>query len=270
MITRFPSWVTLGLLITIAMLAAGVVACSKSESPATPPSAKTPSETGPVDAKRSRDKSHDSTPVLQSSSPPDSDEAESTVEKSPAEPTQAGKTQAGEAQTDKTIPAATTASTTQNPTSQATAVDQPPTEDQPDAKPQPTYTDQQLNKNGTILVLAYQPDIRADFLIMTVRSFLDDEQTKQARALALSYDWRYDEIRKQRAALLETATDENKTEVDAKLRELRIQIFELNQKIRTEINRKILTPEQREQLKQRYQKKGVRTLFWKTEPKKES
>ncbi len=125
---------------------------------------------------------------------------------------------------------------------------------EPTEEPQRTYTDQQLNKNGTILVLAFQPDIRADFLVMLVRSLLDEEQAKQAKEIALSYDWRYVDIRKKRADLLETVTDENKAEVDAKLRDLRIEIFELNQEIRARINREILTPEQRKQLQKRYQK----------------
>ncbi len=112
------------------------------------------------------------------------------------------------------------------------------------------YTDQQLHKNKTLFVLSFQPDIRADYLIQTIRAFIDETQAKQAKKIASSYNWRYEELLKKRAAILENATDE--MDVKDKLRKIKIETVELGSEIRQRISKEILTREQRQKLAERF------------------
>ncbi len=112
--------------------------------------------------------------------------------------------------------------------------------------PEKKYLDAQLHKNTTLLVLAYQPDIRADYLISTVRTVIDDEQYKVAKKLARQYDDQYKRVLNERAAILEVATDDK--DVEGPLLELRKQVADLNATIRMRIIREILTREQRKKV----------------------
>jgi hypothetical protein len=112
--------------------------------------------------------------------------------------------------------------------------------------PEKKYLDAQLHKNTTLLVLAYQPDIRADYLISNVRTVIDDQQYKVAKKLARQYDDQYKRILDERAAILEVATDE--MDVEGPLLALRKQVADLNATIRMRISREVLTREQRKKV----------------------
>lgn len=118
------------------------------------------------------------------------------------------------------------------------------------------YSEAALHKNNTLLVLAYQSDIRADFHVNTVRPYISEEQARRAKRLALSYDWRYTELRRERAAILERATDETRDQVEADLLAVRKKVVDLNAEIRGRINREILTPEQFQQVRERFQSRN--------------
>ena len=69
---------------------------------------------------------------------------------------------------------------------QETSTQEPVAHQQVAASPVPkVYNAARVHKNNTILVLAYQPDIRADFLVSNVRMLLDDSQVKAAKKIAL-------------------------------------------------------------------------------------
>lgn len=101
----------------------------------------------------------------------------------------------------------------------------------------------QLGKNNTLLVLAYQPDIRASYLIRNSRTLLDDQQMVEAKKLALSYDERFLELRRRRAAILEQATDDQN--IEEQLMEIRMDIADLIDEVRIRVSREVLTAEQR-------------------------
>ncbi len=106
-----------------------------------------------------------------------------------------------------------------------------------------TYTPGQLHKNSSLLVLAFQPDIRADYVIMTTRELLNDEQSVQAKKLALTYEDQFTELERQRAAILGNASDLN--DVDREILKVQMSLADLLRQIRSRINLEIMTHEQR-------------------------
>ena len=125
----------------------------------------------------------------------------------------------------------------------------------PDQSPKngkPEEEEPRLLKTNTLLMLTYQPDIRASSLLNTMRPFMADNQVKEAKQIALTYDWQFQEILRRRADILENATDDQ--DIKAMLMETRVETADLIQVIRSRIMEEILTPEQRLQVQERYRK----------------
>ena len=153
---------------------------------------------------------------------------------------------------------------TQTTSAQKLTLDQQPTTDQqpkaaekfvpvpPNKRPQPqerngkTYKPHHLNKNQTWLLLAHEPDIRADFIASTIRQVATPQQQLEAERIAASFDQQYIEILRRRTAILETAMDGDDT--DAKLLDLKMDIADLTGRIRLKINQEVLNKEQRHKM----------------------
>jgi len=108
-----------------------------------------------------------------------------------------------------------------------------------------TYTPGQLHKNSSLLVLAFEPDIRADYVIMTTRELLDDEQSARAKTLALTYEDQFKELIRKRSSILEGAADYK--DVDGEILKVQMKLADLLRQIRSRINIEILTQEQRDE-----------------------
>jgi hypothetical protein len=106
-----------------------------------------------------------------------------------------------------------------------------------------TFVPAQLHKNSSLLVLAFESDIRADFVVMTARTILNPAQMVLAKQMALSYEDQFKELARQRAAILETATDDN--DVDRQVLKVQMKLATLLRQIRTRINAEIMTQDQR-------------------------
>ncbi len=113
-----------------------------------------------------------------------------------------------------------------------------------------TYNRSQLHKNSTLLFYAYQPDLRAEYVISHVRNMLTDEQFVRCKELALSCDDDFLEIIRKRAEILETASDDD-PELESKLLNLKMDTADAVQNIRGRIAREILTDEQKITLRKR-------------------
>ena len=105
------------------------------------------------------------------------------------------------------------------------------------------YTDQQLNKNQTTLVLAHEPDMRARQLLLFIREYLTHDQQTEALKMLMEQDHRFQRLIRKRQEILNVATDGDQTE--EKLRQIRIETVELGQELRNKVYGKIMTPEQR-------------------------
>ena len=106
-----------------------------------------------------------------------------------------------------------------------------------------TYTPGQFHKNSSLLVLAFEPDIRADYVIMTTRELLDDEQSAEAKKLALTYENQFKELIRERSAILENASD--RKDVDGEILKVQMKLADLLRQIRNRINLEIMTHAQR-------------------------
>ena len=113
-----------------------------------------------------------------------------------------------------------------------------------------TYNRSQLHKNQTLLLYAFDPDVRADYTFYHVRNLLTKEQFKICKELAMSYEPEFQEIIRKRAAVLETAYDDD-PELEDKLLNLKMDTADVVQNIRSRIFREILTDPQREIEKQK-------------------
>lgn len=107
------------------------------------------------------------------------------------------------------------------------------------------YTDQQLHKNHTTLLLGTQSDLRARQLLRFVSDELTDEQTDQALKLILKEDYNYQRLSKRRKEVLNQAIDGDQTQ--EKLRQIKIETVELSNRLRALVVKHILTPEQKKQ-----------------------
>lgn len=113
-----------------------------------------------------------------------------------------------------------------------------------------TFTPAQFDKNNSLLVLAYQSDIRADFVVMTARPFLSTEQCNLAKQMALTYENQFQDLARQRATILASATNDN--DVDRRILKVQMKLASLLRQIRMRINIEIMTPAQREESRQVY------------------
>ncbi|MFK7767469.1 MAG: hypothetical protein AB8B55_09630 [Mariniblastus sp.] len=107
-----------------------------------------------------------------------------------------------------------------------------------------TYDVARLHKNHTLLVLAYEPDIRASHMFFHLRNVLSPEQAELARKIAISYEPGFQEIIRKRADILENARDDD-PELQTKLLNLKLDIADLTQAIRSQIFQDVLTAEQK-------------------------
>ncbi|MEM7781861.1 MAG: hypothetical protein AAF623_00675 [Planctomycetota bacterium] len=115
-----------------------------------------------------------------------------------------------------------------------------------------TYFPAQVNKVNTILVMAYQSDIRADYVIVNTRFVMKEDQILEAKKLVQEYDWQFDEIMEKRHQFLETVDSE--TDLELGLLDIRMDIADLISKIRQRIHREILNEEQQQILMDKYRK----------------
>lgn len=116
-----------------------------------------------------------------------------------------------------------------------------------------TFVPAQLHKNNSLLVLAFESDIRADFVVMTARTILNAEQLARAKQMALSYEDQFQDLERQRAAILETASDEK--EIDRQVLKVQMKLAMLLRQIRMRINEDIMTPAQRDESHRLYLEK---------------
>ena len=115
----------------------------------------------------------------------------------------------------------------------------------------PDVEEPRLMKTNTLLMLTHQSDIRATKMVDTVRPFISEDQARQAKKLASTYNWRFEDILRRRAEILENASDDQ--DIKGKLLATRVETADLIQEIRARISVEILTPEQRLQVQERYQ-----------------
>lgn len=115
----------------------------------------------------------------------------------------------------------------------------------------PAEEEPRLMKTNTLLILTYQPDIRATKMVDPMRPFISDEQARKGKRLAFTYDWRFQKILRKRAEILENASDDQN--IKAMLLATRVETADLIHEVRARISQEILTPEQRLQVKERYQ-----------------
>ncbi|MFT5304343.1 MAG: hypothetical protein ACI814_005170 [Mariniblastus sp.] len=107
------------------------------------------------------------------------------------------------------------------------------------------YTATQLQRESSLLVLAFEPDIRADYVMMSVRNLLGPEQIAAAKQLALSYDDQFQDLSRERSAILENARDGRGT--DAQVLKVQMKLADLLKQIRTRISSEVLTQAQRKE-----------------------
>ena len=116
-----------------------------------------------------------------------------------------------------------------------------------------TFVPAQFNKNNSLLVLAFEADIRADFVVMTARTILNPEQIVRAKQMALSYENQFQNLARQRAAILEAANDED--DVDRQVLKVQMKLATLLKQIRMRINSDIMTQAQRDESQRLYLEK---------------
>ena len=111
--------------------------------------------------------------------------------------------------------------------------------------PEDGYTKAQLHKNFTLLMLAYEPDLRARQLMQYLREYLTDEQEELGLKLMLEHDHEYVALKASRMEILNAAVDGDDTA--AQLRSLNIEIVELSLRLRILLRKELLTKEQEQQ-----------------------
>ncbi len=114
------------------------------------------------------------------------------------------------------------------------------------AEIQGEFTDEQLHKNFTLLMLAFEPDIRARALVKYLRVVLTEDQKEQALNMVLAEDHRFEKLKKRRAEILENALDGHN--VEQELRNIKIQTVQTAQEIRLDVYNRLLTQQQKDEL----------------------
>jgi len=133
----------------------------------------------------------------------------------------------------------------------------------PEDKQAVEYTDLQLNKNRTTLMLAFQPDVRARQLIRFPLEKLTLDQQTAGIEMLLGYDYLFQRLIQKRQEVLNVAVDGDDTA--AKLRQIKIETLEVMARLRTLVYKKILTKEQQQA---RLKANKERTLEAKAEAEK--
>jgi len=110
-----------------------------------------------------------------------------------------------------------------------------------------------FTKNQTILILAAESDVRAAQLYRFARESLTPEQIAHAEQICGAYDDDFLRLLRERAEVLETATDDNNVQV--RLNKIYGETVELSRKIRQEIRQNVLTLEQKKALQANYKEK---------------
>lgn len=116
-----------------------------------------------------------------------------------------------------------------------------------------TFVPTQLNKNNSLLVLALEPDIRAEFIVMTVRTILASDQLIAAKQMALTYEDQFRDLKRERAAILSTAG--SVANIDRKVVKVQMKMAMLIRQIRTRISAEIMTADQRKESHRLYLEK---------------
>ena len=104
------------------------------------------------------------------------------------------------------------------------------------------YTSGQLHKNNTLMILVYEGDIRAEMMLKKYLPFVERGQAKQAKKLIWSYDDDFVRLRRQRAEILEHAS--NDQNIALQVFENRLAVADLVSEIRSKITNEVMTPEQ--------------------------
>jgi len=115
----------------------------------------------------------------------------------------------------------------------------------PRKKPQ-EYTQAQLHKNQTLLVLTYDSVSLAKHLMYPFRWVLTEPQIEQCEQLTADYKVDFERLLDSRTKLLENTTD--KEQLPNELMAIRIEVIELVSDLRLVIRNDILNAEQREEL----------------------
>lgn len=105
-------------------------------------------------------------------------------------------------------------------------------------------------------MLVYEGDIRADILVKKYQRFIDETQIKQAKTLVRSYHDRFVELRQERAAILEHATDDQ--DVAAMLLDNKLDIVDLMSEIRIKVMNDIMTKEQSRVARETFRRESLR------------
>ena len=112
-----------------------------------------------------------------------------------------------------------------------------------DDEPATEFTEEQLQKNFTLLTLSLEPDIRARRLLRFVRDELTLEQEKAAAKLILRQDGEFQKLKRRRAEILEHAFDGQG--VDEQLQRIKVETVALSQKLQRQVYKTVLTHEQK-------------------------
>ncbi|MFK7766804.1 MAG: hypothetical protein AB8B55_06245 [Mariniblastus sp.] len=117
----------------------------------------------------------------------------------------------------------------------------------PPLKPeQKGLADSELHKNHTILILAFEPDLRATSITGFVRTVTNPEQQRAAVKHAMTFDSEFQNLIQRRNELLENTVDG--VDIGPHLRRINEETVYLSRKIRQEVYNEILTQDQRDQL----------------------
>ena len=115
----------------------------------------------------------------------------------------------------------------------------PPVKQHPSAS---KFTAQQLSKDHTLFVLAFDSITRQTYFLSNYRSLMEDHQVDLTRDLVDSYEPEFARLRNERQKILENAMDD--VDVATMLKNNRIDTLLLSRKIRRGIHKTILTREQ--------------------------
>jgi len=107
------------------------------------------------------------------------------------------------------------------------------------------YSDAELHKNLTTMLLADQPDIRARRLLRFARGQLTSEEWDRGLQLILQHDSQFQRLSEKRRNILNEAVDADDTA--QKLRQIKIETIELSGRMRALVKNAILIPKQEEE-----------------------
>ena len=109
------------------------------------------------------------------------------------------------------------------------------------------FTKQQLNKNQTLLMVVGSNDIKTVTLAFSYLPFLSSEQRQQCQSLVATYDEDFEALLAERNEILEHVGGTRDTERE--LLAWKISVANLSRRIRRQMFTKVLTDEQRQELR---------------------